>query len=320
MLITVASRSSSRLSSRRASRLGRLVASCRRLASPVRVVLSFRLSSRMGAVSSCCSLVFVRSSSFAFSPLPVDFISYVPRPVASRRPSCHVVSSCVSYCVSRLPCRPSCRSSCRPVLSSCSAPFCSAVRSFSLCLPWRSCRCVPVSSRFALASRFFLAARLVVASRPSSCCFISFSPVISFGLIRGRFMHVLMPVLRVRAVPFCLSLVSHSFHSSSFVRSGLSCSHLGRGAWRGVMAMMAAEVCSRPVSSERLVVPARYSLTRCGMATGGCGYGAPFHAAHRSSIASHILIVLPSHRALSLSCVLIPSINEARKARAGDCG
>lgn len=140
---------------------------------------------------------------------PCSLFPYV-RPCASRSSSRHVVSLCVSSRASRCvvssvvpPCRPSRRlvGSSRRVVSyghrfallfACSRFACrgvlalrSRVVSFS---PWH-----PVSS-------LRLVHRLVGSSR--------YLPSSRFCLTRGRLGSVLVPGSRVRAVPFCCSLVS----------------------------------------------------------------------------------------------------------------
>ena len=127
------------------------------------------------------------------------------------------------------------------------APFRFAVRSFSFRLSGRSC--LVFSSRLVFA----LALRLVLAFRPSSRRIISFFPVVSFRLTRGRLVPVLVPGSRVRAVPFCSPLVPHSLRSSVSVHvlgRGEGLCRYGHGAWvacssRLIRSLVAGRLCGR---------------------------------------------------------------------------
>lgn len=212
-------------------------------------------------------------------------------PVASRSSSRHAVLSCVSFHASRCVVSsvlPSCRLACssrRFGLSSRmgAVSFCCSLVLVSPVVAVLSCVLIPSRFYLGISSRLcVLSVRLVGSSRPR--------PVISSSLLaRWRLGFILMLGSRVRAVPFCCSLVPHSFHSSSFVRPGFCLRHEA-GRWRHGHG--AEAVCSRRLIRP-LIVPARYSLTRCWIITGEDGHGAPFHVARRSSIACSCRIVPP---------------------------
>lgn len=144
----------------------------------------------------------------------------------------------------------SCRFACRLVW----APFRPAIRSFSSCFSWRGCLAFPCRLVLPLASRLSYAP--VIASRRLG----SFSSVISFGLIRWRLMPVFMPVPRVRAVPFCSSLVPvRLFGFGSCPLSwGVAVRHGHDGGGGGGLLFS-----SHPSPHGSLLA---ISLTRCGMA------------------------------------------------------
>ena len=187
----------------------------------------------------------------------------------------------------------------RPVgsfrLSSRFAPFRPAVRSFSFRLSWRSCRafsCRLVFFPWHPVSLLRLVHRLVGSSRPR--------PVISF------LSHPWVSRIRSRAwFPCSRRSVLLVARSCSPIRSRFMSPVVGRGCaswpWGGRWLALL-------ISSVPSWFHARYSLTRCGMAAGGCGYEAPFRPAVRSSLASHGSSFFSSHRFLSPSlCSLIPS-------------
>lgn len=165
--------------------------------------------------------------------------------------------------------------------------------------------CVPVPFLFLIGIPFVprLARRLVVASRtPSRLAHLVLARhlvLVVRGGVRVRF-HVRS---RVRTVPPCSSLVP--------VRSSVSVptDAVGGGVRRrGEAAGLALLVSCVPSHSYSLLAHSLRGLR------GGWGYGAPFHAARRSFIASHVLIVSPIS---SISIVLIRShflIHKSRKA------
>lgn len=209
----------------------------------------------MGAVSSCCSLVPMRSSSVCFLfPCCFSFICSFPwRLGLSSRPIRLVVRlvSCVSSRAFRPSCRASCRLSCRLAVSSrrlvsvCRlvwAPFRSAVRLFSSRSPWRDCPFVVVPPCWSRRSPICSSSRPCVgvgagSSRSSRLVsVVSFSSVISFCLIRGRLGFVFMPVpVFAPFRPARRSFLPHSIRSRSSVP--VSVSVVGRGcvsrAWGG---------------------------------------------------------------------------------------
>lgn len=169
------------------------------------------------------------------------------------------------------------------------APFRPTVRSFlfvSRCpllfpprflSPYVRSRASRSSSRHAVSSGVSsCASRCVVSSVLPSCRLACSSH--RFGLSS-----------RMGAVSFCCSLVSHSFHSSSFVRPGFCLRH--EAGW-GRHGHGEETVCSRRLIRP-LIVHARYSLTRCWMITGKDGYGAPFRSAVRSFLSYSCPVVLP---------------------------
>lgn len=274
-----------------------------------------------GAVSFCCSLIFIRSPPRCparFSLFPSFSFSYVRSPwrlacrlVLSSR---HAVSfSCVPSVV------PPVVLSARPVSSS--RLVASYGRRFVLLFArsrlawaWRSCLAFSCRLVFSLASR-----------SPS------LRPVVSFRSSSHRSRLVLVPSSRHLCLPVgvscpfsCLvpvfapfrfavrSFLTHSIRLRSSVPVSM------RRGW-GRHGHGSEAVCSRRLIRP-LIVPARYSLTRCGMTTGKDGYGAPFHVARRSSIACSCRIVPPIPSVHHSHCVLIPSPTKQENERDGDGG
>ena len=224
----------------------------------------------IGAVLSCCSLVPMRPSSFAFS-FPVAFLSYA-RPRASRSSSRHAVSLAVSFRAFR--CVVSSVVSSHRLGSS--HRLVSSRR-----LVWRRSALLFARSRFVCRGGFALRFRAVsfcfgIPFVLSSRCSSRLSSCLSSRLVHlVSSCHLVLRLPVGGSCPFsCLVPVFAPFRPA--IRSFLFVHQfrflcLRRGAWRGVMAMMAAEVCSCRLIRP-LIVPARYSLTRCGMATGMGGY------------------------------------------------
>lgn len=208
------------------------------------------------------------------------FLSSYVRPV---RLACRLVEhlvmrlvSCVLLCRIRLSCRLTCSS----------RRFISLVVSYG-----RRSALLFARSRFAcrgglaLRSRavlFRLGISFVISSRPPSRRLIS--SAVSFGFTRGCLGSVLVLGSRVRAVLSCCSLVSVRLFG------------IGSCSWSWGVAVRhghgAAGACSSHLIRP-IIMPARYSLTRCGMALWeDVGYWAPFRVARRSSLARSCPIVL----------------------------
>lgn len=255
----------------------------------------------IGAVLSCSPLI-PRSAPLPDPPLLLVLFSHM-RSRASRSSSrwasrhasrfvrsVAVVSSVVPSCLFV----PSSR------LSSRFAPFRSAVRSFSFRLSWRSCLAFScVSFRLGISSRSSSrsSSRLAhLVSVMSSCSRSSVGGSCPFSC------------------PFQCSRRSVLLvaRSCSFIGFGFSVSVVGRGD-----ASLGGGVCHSHLIRFISFLLATRSL-RIGM-RGGCGYGAPFYAARRSYLASHVPIVSPiSSNIIALICPhpLIHEAGEWRMAKA----
>lgn len=201
------------------------------------------------------SFLFVSRCPLLFPP---RFLSPYVRSRASRSSSRHAVSSGVSFHASRCVVSsvlPSCRLACssrRFGLSSRMGvvSFCCSLVLVSPVVAVLSCVLMPSRFYLGISSRLcVLSVRLVGSSCPR--------PVISSSLLtRWRLVSVLMLGSRVRAVSFCCSLVSHSFHSSSFVRPGFYEAGLGASwPWVGGGLLSSSHPsahCSRSLFSHSL--------------------------------------------------------------------
>lgn len=194
------------------------------------------------------------------------------------------------------------RLSSRHVVSLCvsSYAFRSAVRSFSFRLSWRSCLVFSCVSF-----------RLGISSRSSSRSPSRLAHLVSVMSSRSRSsVGGSCPF----SCPFQCSRRSVLLvaRSCSFIGFGFSVSVVGRGD-----ASLGGGVCHSHLIRFISFLLATRSL-RIGM-RGGCGYGAPFHAARRSSLASHVPIVSPiSSNIIALICPhpLIHEAGEWRMAKA----
>lgn len=267
----------------------------------------------IGTVPSCSPLVPVRPSSVCFL-FPCCFPPY-----AHHRGVSFVVSSGVSPCrlVSCVPLPLSVVSSVMPSHRLGSSRLVVSYEhrfvllfAHSFRLPWRSCLAFPcrlVSHWHPVCSVSSLAPFIILPV--VSSCSSRFCHVISFRLVRGRLVSVLVPGSRVRAVPSCCSLVPVRLFG------------IGSCSWSWGVAVRhghgAAGACSSHLIRP-IIMPARYSLTRCGMALWeDVGYGAPFRVARRSSLARSCPIVLLITSDLPRPhCVL--SFPHPRSKKAGD--
>lgn len=252
----------------------------------MRFCSTFRLSvSSLRSVFSDCPLVAVPFGTVSScSPLihacpPRCPLLFSPRSLSSYvRLACRLVMS-------------SCRAS-RLVRSAASCrPSARSVRRSARRLVWRRFALLFARSRLvcrgviALRSRavsFRLGISFVISCRPPSRRLIS--SAVSFGFTRGCLGFVLVLGFRVRTVLSCCSLVPvRLFGLGSCPRS-----------WGGAVSLWpwGGGACSSHLIRP-LIMPAHYSLTRCGMALWeDVGYGVPFRVARRSSLARSCPIVL----------------------------
>ena len=260
----------------------------------------------IGAVSSCSPLIPIHPLLPA-SPFPSFSFQYTVSVRLAHRlarrlvmPSRFVryVASCCPSCRRLGSFRPSARPICRLGLSSRSAPFRSAVRSFSFRLSGRSCRAFPCRLVFVLASCLVIASRRLISF---SSCHLVLRLLVGVSDPFSFLVPVFAPFRPARR-----SFLTHFVRPSRFMSSVV-----GRG--RVVMAMGRRGLLfsSHPPPHGSLL--ATHSLV-AGWRREDVGYGAPFHAARRSLFVRSCPIV-PLHHVGSTSPSLCshPLIREAGK-------